>query len=159
MWCSPLTTCRTFAYIYLFPSVLESLSETLNSKPKLSVSPGHGHKCPWDPLKGKWSWRWNGQLILLFIKRRALTAVPIGCASLPSSHHEDLYFQIITRPETVKLRSQGSEQYTRLLQTPLSLALPYQTVLPLTGIQLLQFNTSARQINGTYFHGKWEMVQ
>lgn len=62
---------------------------------------------PWDPLKGKWSWRWNGQLqlrlILLFIKRWALTAVPIGCASLPSSHHEDLYFQIITRPETVKV--------------------------------------------------------
>lgn len=52
------------------------------------------------------------------------------------------------------LRSQGSEQYPRLLQTPLSLALPYQTLLPLTGIQLLLFNTSVGQINGSYFHGK-----
>lgn len=52
-------------------------------------------------LKVKWPAATQTDLALH--QKVSLTAVPIGHASLPSSHQEDLYFQIITRPETMEL--------------------------------------------------------
>lgn len=116
--------CGTSAQIPFLPSASKSLSEILNCKPKLHVFTGHGHSSPWDWRKGEERGRWSGQLqlglMVLFVKRRALTAVPICCASLSPNHCEDMYFWTIIRSKILKLWCQrwwGYEQCLRLLQT------------------------------------------